>query len=178
EHMRPLGYIMLPTVEQGDCGLDAMAFWDGAERTDKTWKALRLELAGALEACAEDPRWQVALAACGEVTAGVAIAASVKQPGPPGDAEDHPGDAEGAVRYFGSFFDCSELACVSAVSANLALAERCALLVAHSCALADCSVIKCTRTGEKLDMNHGKRRPPEIRRAQALSFLHWCRQAA
>ena len=30
EYVRPLGYILLPTVEQGDCGIDAMAFWDGA----------------------------------------------------------------------------------------------------------------------------------------------------
>ena len=55
EHVRPLRYFLLQTVEQGDCGLDAMPFWDGSERTDKTWKALRLELAGALEAFAYDP---------------------------------------------------------------------------------------------------------------------------
>ena len=70
EHVRPLRYFLLQTVEQGDCGLDAMAFWDGSERTDKTWKALRLELAGALEAFAYDPVWQVALAVCGEVSPG------------------------------------------------------------------------------------------------------------
>ena len=78
EHARPLRCIWMSTVEHGDCGLDAMAFWDGSERTDKTWKALRLELAGVLEACADDPDpvWQAALAACGEVAPAVAIAAS------------------------------------------------------------------------------------------------------
>ena len=66
----PCATCCFKTVEQGDCGLDAMAFWDGSERTDKTWKALRLELAGALEAFAYDPVWQVALAVCGEVSPG------------------------------------------------------------------------------------------------------------
>ena len=70
EHVRPLRYFLLQTVEQGDCGLDAMPFWDGSERTDKTWKALRLELAGSLKAFAYDPVWQVALAVCGEVSPG------------------------------------------------------------------------------------------------------------
>ena len=82
EHVRPLRYIIVPTVEQGDCGLDAMAFWDVTERTDKTWEALRLELAGALEVGAEDPVWQVALAACGELAPAVAIAASFAAAGP------------------------------------------------------------------------------------------------
>ena len=83
ECARPLGYILLPTVEQGGCGLDAMAFWDGAERMGKTWNALRPELAGALEVGAEDPVWQAALAASGEISPAVAIAANISAAGPP-----------------------------------------------------------------------------------------------
>ena len=112
EHARPLRYILLPTVEQGDCGLDAMAFWDGSERTDKTWTALLLELAGALEAFADDPVWQAALAACGEVAPAVVIAASFPTAGPAAaDArvqsvplapsiEEGDGQLESVVRYF------------------------------------------------------------------------------
>ena len=57
ETLRPLGYQALPTAEQGDCGIDVMAFWDGKERTDATCKGLRLELASAMEASAEDSTW-------------------------------------------------------------------------------------------------------------------------
>ena len=77
-------------MEQGDCGLDAMAFWDGSERADKTWKALRLELAAALESSAYDYVWQSALAACGEVSPGVAIASSRSSAREPAaDAREH-----------------------------------------------------------------------------------------
>ena len=89
-----------------------MAFWDGAERTDKTWKALRLELAGALEVGAEGPVWQAALAACGEISPTVAIAGNITTasllstlaharsiPEPSG-AKDDPGYVESTVRYF------------------------------------------------------------------------------
>ena len=115
EYMRTLGYILLPTVEQGGCGIDAMAFWDGAPRTETTWKALRLEVSSALEVGAEDPLWQAALAGCGELPSITTTASGTKSPSspwalapaqcssePPSTGCDAK-DAESTVRYFCGF---------------------------------------------------------------------------
>ena len=52
------GYRPLPTAEQGDCGIDVMAYWDGVVRCADSWKRLRWELAAAMEARAGDVSWQ------------------------------------------------------------------------------------------------------------------------
>ena len=54
EALGPLGYQALPTAEQGGCGIGVIASWVGKELTDTAWKALRMELPSALEACAKD----------------------------------------------------------------------------------------------------------------------------
>ena len=74
EALSPLGYQALPTAEQVDCGIDVVAFWDGKERAAATWKGLRLELASALEAGAEEPTWHGILEACGEGSGAAAYA--------------------------------------------------------------------------------------------------------
>ena len=44
--LKSLGYVMLPTAAQGDCGIDALCFWDADCRGTgpAEWKTLRLEL--------------------------------------------------------------------------------------------------------------------------------------
>ena len=86
EALRPLGYQALPTAEQGDCGIDVMAFWDGKERAYATWKGLRLELASALEASAEDSTWHGILEAGGEGSGTDAYALGSYTDAPRGDA--------------------------------------------------------------------------------------------
>ena len=189
EHVRPLRYILVPTVEQGDCGLDAMAFWDGSERVDKTWKALRLELAAALESSAYDYVWQSALAACGEVSPGVAIASSRSSAREPAaDAREHAvglvprlGDGDGcldtAVRYFCGLQAGREDTSVSCLAERLAPAERAALVEAHSCAVTDCASIVPASATQDVRLRHSRRSLPALRRTQALSFLLWCRNS-
>ena len=189
EHVRPLRYILVPTVEQGDCGLDAMAYWDGSERVDKTWKALRLELAAALESSAYDYVWQSALAACGEVSPGVAIASSRSSAREPAaDAREHAvglvprlGDGDGcldtAVRYFCGLQAGREDTSVSCLAERLAPAERAALVEAHSCAVTDCASIVPASATQDVRLRHSRRSLPALRRTQALSFLLWCRNS-
>ena len=57
---------VIPTVAQGDCAFDAMAFWAGGARDLGTWKKLRHELAQAIADHALDPNWQAAFQSCGE----------------------------------------------------------------------------------------------------------------
>jgi hypothetical protein len=130
-----------------------MAFWDGTERNDKTWKALRLELAGALEVGVDDPVWQVALVACGELAPAVAIAASFAAAGPAAAVAQAPscpespgvqegtGDVESAVRYFCGLPFWRETASLRTLSENFAPAERAALVNANSCSVADCAAV-------------------------------------
>ena len=48
----------MPTAEQGDCGIDVMAFWDGKDRAPATWKAIRIEIASLLDESADSSTWQ------------------------------------------------------------------------------------------------------------------------
>ena len=57
---------VVPTVAQGDCAFDAMAFWAGGQRDLGTWKTLRHQIAQAIVDHALDPNWQVAFESCGE----------------------------------------------------------------------------------------------------------------
>ena len=182
EHVRPLRYILVPTVEQGDGGLDAMAFWDGSERADKSWKALRLELAAALDSSADDPVWQSALAACGAVSPGAAIASSWPIARAQAvDAREHAvalvprldvgdGCLDGAVRYFCGLQAGREDTSVSCLAENLAPAERAALVEAHSCAVAYCASTEPASATHDVRLRHSRRNLPALCRAQALSL--------
>ena len=57
---------VIPTVAQGDCAFDTMAFWAGGARDLGTWKRLRQEIAQAVADHALDPEWQSAFQCCGE----------------------------------------------------------------------------------------------------------------
>ena len=83
EALRPLGYQALPTAKQGDCGIEAMTFWSGRERTEATWKALRIELSSSPEAW--DLAWHIICKALGE---GPAHGASGR--GPRADGQEPP----------------------------------------------------------------------------------------
>ena len=61
------GMAVLPTAEQGDCGLDVMVYWDGQDRSTASWKTLRLELGAAIDGVAADPHWHGVLDACAEL---------------------------------------------------------------------------------------------------------------
>ena len=61
-----LNITVVPTVAQGDCAFDAMAFWAGGARDLGTWKRLRQELAQAVMDHATDANWQAAFQSCGE----------------------------------------------------------------------------------------------------------------
>ena len=67
EDLLGFGMTALPTVAQGDCGLDVMAYWDGRDRTPKQWKSLRLETGYAIEGLASDPQWRTVFVACAEL---------------------------------------------------------------------------------------------------------------
>jgi hypothetical protein len=67
EDLLGFGITALPTVAQGDCGLDVMAYWDGVDRTPNQWKTLRLEVGVAIEGLASDPQWHTVFVACAEL---------------------------------------------------------------------------------------------------------------
>ena len=66
EDLLGFGVTALPTVAQGDCGLDVMADWDGVDRTSKQWQSLRLEVGVAIEGLAFDPQRHKVFVACAE----------------------------------------------------------------------------------------------------------------
>ena len=57
---------VVPTVAQGDCAFDAIAFWAGGARDLGAWKRLRQEIANAIADHALDLDWQSAFECCGE----------------------------------------------------------------------------------------------------------------
>ena len=67
EDLLCFGIAALPTAEQGDCGLDVMVYWDGRDRTPVQWTMMRLELAVAIDAMANDLQWHSVLEACAEL---------------------------------------------------------------------------------------------------------------
>ena len=60
------GWGLKATVCQGDCGVDVMAYHDGAERCADSWKAIRRELATFMRDIAAIPVWQDVFQACQE----------------------------------------------------------------------------------------------------------------
>ena len=60
---------MLPTAAQGDCGIDALCFWDadGGETGPAEWKNLRVELRNFMHFNADSIEWQACFAGCAEV---------------------------------------------------------------------------------------------------------------
>ena len=67
--LQQLGYMMILTVAQGDCGIDALAYHDNdfLHTSAVEWKKLRHELSRHMMEHAEDPMWQSIFKACGEM---------------------------------------------------------------------------------------------------------------
>ena len=66
--LQQLGFIMIPTAAQGDCGIDALVFYENGLvfASPAQWKHLRSELSIHMRAQAEDPAWQELFGACCE----------------------------------------------------------------------------------------------------------------
>ena len=64
------GFLVHVTQSRGDCGIDAMCFWEGRPRTANAFKELRLQLAEIITRNGADHLWQSAFVGCGEFTAG------------------------------------------------------------------------------------------------------------
>ena len=60
------GWGLKPTVAQGDCGIDVMAYNQGFERHENTWRYLRGQIADFLIAAAMDEQWHKIFEVCGE----------------------------------------------------------------------------------------------------------------
>ena len=74
--LQALGYVMCPTASQGDCGIDALCFWDYdcvAVRSPQ-WRALRRELSLYMLDHKDDPDWHEIFRCCWEDGAGEAPA--------------------------------------------------------------------------------------------------------
>ena len=163
-----------------------MAFWDGAPRSETTWKALRLEVSSALKMSAEDPLWQVASSACGELQT-IAIGTGIKSPSshwavapaqcssePPGtrcDAED----AASAVRSFCGYLEGREEAAVGRQYTTFRV-QSSPHLSLPICPLWR-TALQFLSADESLLLRLRCPRLAPLRRAEALSFLQWCRDA-
>ena len=135
ESFSRIGYQVFPTVEQGDCGIDVMAFWDGRERNDASWKSIRVELADYIRERERDPTWHAVLEACGEeiappskpvVTAGVDCAHTASESVGAQNSTARTAIAAGsqsdvcdAVRFFCHFAASSELSLVASIAKKL-----------------------------------------------------------
>ena len=62
------GWSLKPTDSIGDCGIDAMAFHEGGDRTQESWALIRCELADFIQSVATDPAWQQIFSCCCELT--------------------------------------------------------------------------------------------------------------
>ena len=60
------GYGAVATIADGDCGVDVMCALLGWPRTISSRRSVRAALAESIRACAQDPHWQKAWAACQE----------------------------------------------------------------------------------------------------------------
>ena len=66
-----LGYVMIPTEAAGDCGIEALRFFEadgawGDFGSHVSWRALRRELAAHMRERSREPRWQALFSACAE----------------------------------------------------------------------------------------------------------------
>ena len=61
-----VGWGVLTTVAQGDCGIDAMAYHSGRARDAESWDDIREDLAGAILSLCENVDWQDAFETCQE----------------------------------------------------------------------------------------------------------------
>ena len=61
-----VGWGVLTTVAQGDCGIDAMAYHSGRARVEESWDDIREDLAGAILSLCENVDWQDAFETCQE----------------------------------------------------------------------------------------------------------------
>ena len=69
-----VNWAVLPTVADGNCGPDAMAHMRALPRVQKTWDAVRTDLAAFMRRIRKDNLWQDAFKACQEMdTAGEAL---------------------------------------------------------------------------------------------------------
>ena len=66
--LQQMGYMMILTAAQGDCGIDALAYHDNdfIHTSAVEWKRLRNELCKHMLEHAEDPAWQELFKGCGE----------------------------------------------------------------------------------------------------------------
>ena len=191
--LRPLGYQALPTAEQGDCGIDAMAFWDGKERTETAWAGLRMEVCSALEACAEDSIWHGILEAYGEGPAKVAssqVSSADAQQCVTGPTEPIPSHVaagrqytEGCsrvqtpVRLCYQLPSASEEALVSRIVAGLGLEEKASIVAAHMSVDRDASALAPVLAGSTVPIKRHRPWPLVMQRTQARHFLDWCSTA-
>ena len=69
--LQQMGYVMILTAAQGDCGIDALAYHDNdfLHATAVEWKRLRHELGTVMEEHAEEPMWQELFQGCAEAAA-------------------------------------------------------------------------------------------------------------
>ena len=186
-----MGYQVLPTAEQGDCGINVMAFWDGRERNDASWQSIRVELADHIRESARDPSWYAVLEACGEEIARprrsmVAAGADSLRPasGSHGyqfstariaNTAGSQSDVCDAVRFFCNFADRSELCLVARIAQTLSADEQSAVVDAHASAREDQLAVAHAQAGisDRLVRRHTW--PLALRRAQAKRFVDWCR---
>ena len=56
--LQAMGYVMIPTDQNGDCGIDALTFWDlgGVQGTPHHWRATRQELYDFMKRHRADPQ--------------------------------------------------------------------------------------------------------------------------
>ena len=78
-----IGCMLLPTIAQGDCGIDCMAFHAGLPRNEETWQAIRSELSSFLRANSGSALWQDIATMCGEAE----VETPPEAPGAPGLGE-------------------------------------------------------------------------------------------
>ena len=66
--LQAMGYVMIPTDQNGDCGIDALTFWDlgGVQGTPHHWRATRQELYDFMKRHRADPQWHDLFKACQE----------------------------------------------------------------------------------------------------------------
>ena len=77
-----VGWGVVETAAQGDCGIDAMAIHARRERTEAVWQDVRDDLTGAIVSVIEDEDWQDAFQACQEGRAGASQVPVGKLPPP------------------------------------------------------------------------------------------------
>ena len=110
--LQALGYLMIETAAQGDCGIDALCFWDlGCTLgTERHWRSLRQELARFMEDNQTSPIWQELFQSCQEDDERLLLERTslaeegdgsepelVEDPASPGESEDSEEDEAAAL---------------------------------------------------------------------------------